>query len=136
MIDQSQQPKPELALPAPRTRKRPPRCERTRRAARSVIRAAPHLEEVRYRPLVLRFAQLHVLAGDAFEHLRRVGLLNQDGELRASVDVFQRLAMAQLRLAEKLGLTPAALGKLGKTKPIDLAAAMSEAEVVSDGKAD
>ena len=53
------------------------------------------------------------------------GLVNEDGELRARVDVVQRLFTTQLKIARELGLTPAALGKLRNEKPIDLAAAFA-----------
>jgi hypothetical protein len=123
-----------LPSPAPPRRGvRAKRDQRVRRACRQVTIVAPHLDDPKYRPLVQSFARLSILSIDAFDHLRRVGITNDEGELRASVDSFQRLAMAQLRLAEKLGLTPAALGKLGKSRPVDLAAAMA-AEVVEDGK--
>jgi len=79
--------------------------------------------------MVQAFARISILNTDAFEHLRQVGLVNADGELRSSVDVFQRLASTLTKMATSLFLTPAALGKLDKRKPIDLASAMS-AEVV------
>jgi len=63
---------------------------------------------------------------DAYEFLRERGLVGEDGELRKSVDTVQRLITAQLKLANALGLAPAALGKLRHERPIDLAAAFSE----------
>lgn len=115
-------------LPAPRNSRTRKRDERVRRAARSLLVVAPHLDDPKYRPLIQSFARLSILSIDAFDHLRRVGITNNEGELRGSVDTFQRLAMAQLRLADKLHLTPAAFGKMAKAKPIDLAAAMAANE--------
>ena len=112
-----------------RTRKRD---ERVRRACRSIVRVAPHLDDPKFRPLIQAFARTSILNLDAFEHLRHVGIVNANGELRSSVDTFQRLVNTQMKLADKLGLTPSTLGKLDKRRPIDLAAAMSAHEEVVD----
>jgi hypothetical protein len=118
-------------VPAPSRRARK-RDQRVRRACRQIVVVAPHLDDPKYRPLVQAFARISLLNIDAFEHLREKGLVNAEGELRSSVDTFQRLVNTQLKLAEKLGLTPSALGKLSKARPVDLAAAMSahEEEIV------
>lgn len=116
--------------PRPRTLKVRRRDGRVRRACRQIIVvAAGQLDDPKYRPLVQSFARISILAVDAFELLREKGLLNAEGELRSSVDTFQRLVGMQLKLATALGLSPAALTKFKKEKPLDLASAMS-AEVV------
>ncbi len=118
--------------PRPRTLKVRKRDQRVRRACRQILVVAPHLDDPKYRPLIQSFARISLLSVDGFEHLRERGLVGENGELRSSVDVFQRLVNTQMKLAEKLGLTPSALGKLSKEKPVDLAAAMSahEEEVI------
>lgn len=86
----------------------------------------PHLDEPRYRVLISSFAKQTILVHDAYEFLRERGLVNEQGELRASVEILNRLIAGQLRLASALGLSVAALGKIRNERPIDLAAAMAE----------
>jgi hypothetical protein len=102
------------------------RDQRLRRFRRQLLVVAPNLDDSRFTPLIAAFGRATLLAGDAYEFLREHGLVNADGELRASVDVVQRLFTTQLKLARELGLTPAALGKLRNEKPVDLAAAFAE----------
>jgi phage terminase small subunit len=102
------------------------RDQRLRRFRRQLLVVAPNLDDSRFAPLIAAFGRATLLAGDAYEFLREHGLVNADGELRASVDVVQRLFTTQLKLARELGLTPAALGKLRNEKPVDLAAAFAE----------
>jgi hypothetical protein len=106
--------------------------ERTRRTARQIVRLAPHLDDAKFRPLVLNFARISLISGDAAAFLRERSIVGDDGELRRSVDTFARLVNVQLKLAEKLGLTPATFVSFTKTKPVDLASAYANAEVVDD----
>jgi hypothetical protein len=76
------------------------RDQRVRRACRQVLVVAPHLDDAKYRPLIQSFARISILGSDAFELLRERGLVNDDGELRSSVDVFQRLVNTQMKFAE------------------------------------
>jgi hypothetical protein len=108
------------------------RDQRLRRFRRQLLAVAPNLDDPRFRPLLDSFGRISLLALDGYEFLRAHGLTNAEGELRASVDTFQRLAGQQLKLARELGLTPAALGKLKNERPIDLAAAIVDAEVVDE----
>src|ERR1700736_3400411 len=84
------------------------RDQRLRRFRRQLLAVAPNLDDPRFAPLVAAFGRAVILSGDAYEFLRERGLVNQDGELRSSVDVVQRLFTTQLKLARELGLTPAA----------------------------
>lgn len=110
------------------------RDERTRRTARQIVKLAPHLDDAKFRPLVRSFAKISLIAGDAAEYLRERGIVGDDGELRRSVDTFARLVTTQLKLAEKLMLTPATFNSLTRTGPVDLASAYVSEEVVDDDK--
>ncbi len=123
---------PSRPAPAPHSPRRK-RDQRVRRFRRELLRVVPELAEARFGPLTQTFARLSILAIEAFDHLRASGLLDESGELRSSVETFQRLANAQLKFATALGLSPAALGKFKREKPVDLAAALADAEVVDDG---
>jgi hypothetical protein len=89
------------------------RDQRLRRFKRQLLAVAEHLREDEYAPLIQSFGRISLLVIDGYEVLRAGGLLNKDGELRSSVDTFQRLVGQQLKLARELGLTPSAIGKLG-----------------------
>jgi hypothetical protein len=69
-----------------------------------------------------------LLVRDSYALLRERGLLNENGELRSSIDTLQRLMGLQLKLARELGLTPAVLGKIRNEKPVDLAGAFAETD--------
>lgn len=76
----------------------------------SGIRAlAPHVDSRIYTPTLQSFARVSVLLSDCYELIRRQELIGPNGELRPSVETVRRLALTQAHLAEKLGLTPAAL---------------------------
>ena len=110
------------------------RDERTRRTARQIVKLAPHLDDAKFRPLVRSFAKINLIAGDAAEFLRERGIVGDDGELRRSVDTFARLVTTQLKLAEKLMLTPATFNSLNRTGPVDLASAYVSEELIDDVK--
>jgi hypothetical protein len=110
----------------PRGGRRRSRDQRSRRIARQIVMLNLGLDEPRYRVLLASFAKQTVLVHDAYEFLRERGIVNEQGELRSSVEVLNRLIAGQLRLATALGLSPAALGKLRNERPIDLAAALAE----------
>lgn len=102
-----------------------PRDQRVRRLKRTLAALDPRFDDPKYLPLLTSFAQITLLSRDCYDYLRAAGLTNSDGEFRSSVDVFQRLTSAQLKLARELGLTPASLGKVKGERPIDLAAAFA-----------
>lgn len=119
----------ELTAPLARVPRRAAKVKRdgrVRRFRRQLAMVAPHLDDPRFGPLLGTFARISILALDAYENLRERGIVADDGELRSSVDVVQRLAGAQLKFARELGLTPSAVGKLCNERPIDLAAAMAD----------
>src|ERR1700722_1999117 len=123
-------------LPAPATRKltRAKRDQRLRRVKRQILAVDGRLEEPRYGLLVGSLARASLLLGDSYEYLRKVGLVNEQGELRSSVDTVQRMIALQLKLARELGLSPAALGKFRNEKPADLAAALAGHVDVEDAE--
>lgn len=117
---------------APRRSRKLPRDQRVRRFRRMMVQLDPRLDDPKFGPLLTSFAQLTLLSRDCFDFLRGAGLTNGDGELRSSVDTFQRLTSAQLKLAKELHLTPSALGKLRGEKAADLAAVFAEAPADAD----
>lgn len=118
---------------APLTRAARRRDQRVRRKKQQILVGAPHLEDA-FRPLLESLARVTLLTEDGYEFLRKNGLVNEQGELRSSVDTVQRLMSTQLKLANALGLSPAALGKLRKEKPADLAAALAGHVDVEDAE--
>ena len=121
------------ATPARRYRRRS-KDQRVRRFRADLIRVAPHLDDRKFAPLLHSFSRVSLLALDSYEFLRDKGIVGENGELRSSVDTVQRLIGMQLKLANALGLSPSALGKLRHERPIDLAAALAEdVGVVRDG---
>jgi hypothetical protein len=107
------------------------RDEQIRRGVRKARRLAPHLENAIFLPLLQSFCRVSLLLERGYQSLRDRSLLDEEGELCASIDIVRRLAETQTRLAEKLGLTPATLRAMAKEKVVDLAAEL--AEDVSDG---
>jgi len=117
----------DIAIPAePQnrpSRRRRARDQRVKRFRRAVLVAAPELDDPRFAPLLASFARISILGLDAYEFLRASGLTGEDGELReAAISTVNRTISVQLKLANALGLAPAALGKLRNERPIDLAA--------------
>lgn len=102
------------------------RDQRVRRFRRQLLAVAPHLNDPKFGPLLHSFARISILGLDSYDYLRLKGIVGADGELRSSVDVVQRLVNAQLKLANALGLTPLALGKLKPGALDDLAAALAK----------
>src|SRR5438552_2382110 len=102
------------------------RDQRLRRIVRQCRRLAPHLDNPAFGPVLQSFGRVSLLLADGYEKIRGADLLNEDGELRASIDTVRKLADTQVKLAEKLGLTPATLKTLGREKPVDLAAAFAD----------
>lgn len=95
----------------------------------------PRLDDPKFGPLITSFAEVTLLSRDAFDFLRGNGLVNEDGELRSSVDTFQRLLGQQVKLARELHLTPASLGKVKGERPVDLPAAFARNDESGDDEA-
>jgi hypothetical protein len=107
------------------------RCERTRRVRRQIrLFGGPHLDSGKLSLMVDALARTTVLGIDAFEYLRTHGLVNSQGELRDSVQKYTALIGLQLKLATALGLTAVSMGKIDKTRRVDLAGAIADAEVI------
>jgi hypothetical protein len=131
---------PASALPAPRMGRAVVRAKRDQRMRRIIRRArtlAPHLDSAVFSPILQSFARVSLLLGDCYEKLRDGELLDEDGELRPSINTVRALAETQMRLARELGLTPVTLRQLGREKRVDLAAALAghveDAEEVAAG---
>lgn len=58
--------------------------------------------------MVRAFAQLEILADEAYARLRVEGLLSAKGEPKALADFLRRCRQTQANLAAQLGLTPRA----------------------------
>ena len=100
-----------------------------RRIVRRARALAPHLDNAAFGPLLQSFGRISLLLADAYEEIRSEDLVASDGELRSSIDVVRRLADTQLKLAEKLGMTPSTLRALGREKSVtDLVGALAEAD--------
>ncbi len=116
-----------IAPPRPPAR-RPRRDEQIRRFVRRLRTLAPHLDNPVHLPMLQAFAQVTLTLQKSYAFLKERDVINEDGELRSSVDTVRRLAETQARLAKELGLTPSTLRSLSREKPIDLAAAMAESD--------
>lgn len=112
----------------PAKKKLPPRDHRVRRFKREILKTAPELNDPRYSPVLHTFARANILLLDSYDFLRTNGLVNENGELRSSVDTVNRLINTVLKAGAALGLTPAGMTKLRKDRPIDLVAALASAE--------
>jgi len=112
--------------------------EQVRRAVRKARRFAPHLENPVFLTMLQSFCRISLLLERGYASLRDGSLLDDEGELRSSVDAVRRLAETQVRLAKELGLTPSTLRALAKDKTFDLAAELANVEEaeVSDGQAE
>jgi hypothetical protein len=102
------------------------RDQRLRRIVRECRRLAPHLDNRAFGPVLQSFARVSLLLADSYEKIRGAELLDENNELRPSIDTIRRLADTQAKLAEKLGLTPATLRAFGREKPVDLVGALAE----------
>jgi hypothetical protein len=123
-------------LPAQPSRRvvRRQKDQRLRRIVRRARTLAPHLDNPAFGPVLQSFGRVSLLLADSYETLRGAELLNADGELRSSIDTIRKLADTQLKLAEKLGLTPLTLRALGREKSVDLVAAFAEADSIGESE--
>jgi hypothetical protein len=127
-------------VPAPpmgRAMVRAKRDQRLQRIVRSARSLAPHLDNPIFTPVLQSFGRVSLLLQDSYEKVRSGDLLDDDGELRPSINTVRGLAETQMRLARELGLTPLTLRSLGREKRVDLAAALAghveDAEEVAAG---
>ncbi len=80
-----------------------------RRKVSALIRLSGNsiLTDPKYRPALQTAARLTLLVDRAYETLKsRASLLDDDGELVSSLDVFRRLADSQLAALKAVGLMP------------------------------
>jgi len=83
------------------------RDEKTRRLVRRMRNVMPWLEESDI-PSCRAWAQLEILADQAFSVLRAMGLVNGQGEPRRLLTDYRQIRTAQLGFANALGMTPSA----------------------------
>lgn len=105
--------------------------------SRRLVTLVPSLDQPEWRPLVLTYCRIAVLAQRAYDHLRQSGLLDEEGELKKSLETYRRLAGELRAQARELGLSPSVAASLMKQKPIDFVAAMNvenAEEVIEDGE--
>ena len=97
---------------------------------------APHLDRPEFAAVLRGFAMVTLTLERSYAALRERDVMSaKTDELRSSIDVIGRLVGQQAKLAAALGLVPAVMGKL-KTRAVDLAGAIADAEVVDDGQAE
>lgn len=116
----------ENSLPA----RRPSRARRDQQIRRAVSRLrtfVPALDRPEYLPLLRSYARITLLIERSYELLRDGSLVDENGELRASLDTIRRLMSTQAALGRELGLSPSAARSVIR-QPKDLAAAFAEAE--------
>jgi hypothetical protein len=109
---------------------------RVRLIARRIIENAAHLDDAKYRPLILSLARITLLIERSYAAIADGELISSEtGELRTSLSTISGLIAQQTRMLIALGLAPAVIGKIAREKPVDLAAMFANAEKVeSDGK--
>jgi len=78
-----------------------------RRAANQLITQAPHLDNPIYRPLINSYIRTCMLLERCYVVLGTdAALLDEDGELRPSIDTCRRLAESAAKLAKALCISP------------------------------
>jgi len=120
-------------LPARRQSKRD---EQVRRFVRRLRALVPHLDNPIFLPALQSFARIHKLLDRSYGHLREGSLLNQDGELRTSIDAVRRLAETHSRLSKELGITPTTLHALAREKSANFDLAAEFAKAPDDAETD
>lgn len=122
--------------PAPsRALSRPPkRDQQIRRAVTRLRTLVPHLDRPEYLPLLRSYARVTLLIERSYEVLRDGRLVDDDGELRGSLDTIRRLMTTQAQLARELGLSPSAARSVQSNRPRDLAAAFADANDAEDAR--
>ena len=108
------------------------RDEAVRRMARRIVTLVPALDRPEWRPLILNYSRVAVLAERAYNHLREAGLLDDHGELKSSLETYRRLAGELRAQARELGLSPTVAVSLTQMKPMLDLEALRNAEVVDE----
>lgn len=85
------------------------RDEQVRRAVRRLATIAPHLADLKYRPALQSLARISLLVDRAYETLKGRSLLDENGELRPSLDTLRRLIGTQSDLLKAVGLMPTSI---------------------------
>lgn len=96
--------------------------------ARRFRRLDRTLDDPRMGPALRVLARVHSLAEEVTARLADMGLLDEDGELKPSLEMARRLADTEMRLLGALGLTPAAMRAGRARPPIDFDAVYARIE--------
>jgi hypothetical protein len=120
-----------VRLPSINARKRD---FRVRLFRRKLLKATPNLADDKFAPVTLSFCRISILSMDCYRFLHQRGIIGDDGELRRSVDTYSRLINTQVKLAEKLGLSPASYRSVVSDQPFDLIAEVQKARGSSGGE--
>lgn len=102
-----------------------------RMVCQQILRAAPHLDDPKFRPLLRSFAQITILIEKSYGAVMKFPSLVSEttGELRGSLQTLGQLISHQRRLLADLGLTPATVAQVAKeVKPMLDLAAMRDVE--------
>jgi hypothetical protein len=93
---------PAVKPPSRATRRRD---YRVRQLMRRIKTLSPTLDNPLYGPQLTTYCRLTLMLHDTYERLQDKELVRDD-DLHPGLDAVRRLALAQARLAESLGLTP------------------------------
>ena len=107
------------ARPVFRVMTRVKRDQQVRRAVRRLATIAPHLADPRYRPALQSLARITLLVDRAYETLRDRPLLDENGELRPSLDTLRRMIGTQSDLLKAVGLMPTSVQPDSQHKTLD-----------------
>jgi hypothetical protein len=89
---------------------------RLRAVCQQIIKAAPHLDDKRYRPMIMSAARVTLLIERSWDHLAEMDSLvsEQTGELRSSLQTMAQLVSHQTKLFLALGLAPTMAARIAK----------------------
>lgn len=120
-----------IATPHP-TRATRRRDQRVRRKRTELEKAHPHLSLPRNRSTTRRWAELVVLGNQIYEKLTQIGVLDEHGQPRALIDVFRRIALAQVHLERELLLTEKSRHEMPDARKPTLDLEILRAQVVDE----
>ena len=115
----------------PKTDQKKRRMEQqVRHRGREIIAAAPHLAELKYRPMLLSLCRITILIERAYSAIAEDDNLMSatTGELRGSLGTLTGLISQQTKLLNSLGLSPTVINKVTEkpVKYLDLASFRAE----------
>jgi phage terminase small subunit len=99
------------------------------RLTRKLVTLVPALEDAQFRPLVTNYCRLAVLCERAYDRIREASLLDDNGELRSSLDTYRRMTGELRAMGRELGLSPTVAASMARpVRVLDLEAMRDEAD--------